>query len=164
MENGTLAENVILDNRPTTYDVVQSIPAKIVLINENAKIPTYGTPGAAGFDIYSAVECTVLSNPTRIKTGFKIEIPPHHGLFIIPRSGAAFKELYVANSPGLIDSDYRGEVMVLAWSNNSSGYKINIGDRIAQGIILPIFHTTFTVVDELSDTVRGEGGFGHTGV
>jgi dUTP pyrophosphatase len=139
------------------------IPVKVLRDSETAKIPTYGTSGAVGFDIYSDEDVQVWAFPTRISTGLKIELPFGYGLFIIPRSGAASKQLYVANTPGLVDHDYRGLLQVLVWTNCVSGYEISRGDRIAQGFVLPVPRVKFIEVDSLSSTERGEGGFGSTG-
>jgi len=140
-----------------------TLQVKVVCDTKTAKLPTYGTSGAAGFDIYSDEDVEVWDRPTRISTGLKMEIPDGHGLFVIPRSGAASNQLYVANSPGLVDHDYRGLLQVLVWTNSVSGYEISKGDRIAQGFVLPVPRVEFVEVDSLSPTERGEGGFGSTG-
>lgn len=152
-------------NHPMTHksNIEVNIPVNFVRITETAKVPTYGTQGAVGFDIYSDETVEVSNAPIRIKTGLKFELPPGFGFFIIPRSGMASKQLYVANAPGLLDADYRGELMVLAWSPRHSGFQVNQGERIAQGFIIPVPRVIFHEVDELSVTERGEGGFGSTG-
>lgn len=152
-------------NHPMTHrsNIEVNVPVKFVRISETAKVPTYGTQGAVGFDIYSDETVEVSNVPLRIKTGLKFELPSGFGFFIIPRSGMASKQLYVANSPGLLDHDYRGELMVLAWTARYGGFQVNQGDRIAQGFIIPVPRAMFHEVDELSVTERGEGGFGSTG-
>lgn len=145
------------------YNTTTYIAVKFKRLTKTAILPTYGTSGAAGFDIYSDEDRHVFDNPQRIKTGIAYELPPGHGFFIIPRSGMASKQLYVANTPGLLDSDYRGELMVLCWTPSHSGFEIKQGERIAQGFIIPIPHVMFEEVDELSSTDRGAGGFGSTG-
>lgn len=140
------------------------LPVKVLRATDTAKIPTYGTSDAIGFDLYSDEDVEVWATPTKVNTGLKLELPEGCGLFIIPRSGAASKQLYVANTPGLVDPGYRGSLMVLVWTNSVSGYEISKGDRIAQGFVLPVPRVKFIEVDSLSSTERGEGGFGSTGV
>jgi dUTP pyrophosphatase len=131
-------------------------------LHPDALIPTYGTDGAAAFDLY-AVEAITEANRAVVKTGISFEIPEGYALFIKPRSGLAFNQ-GVEAFQGTIDSDYRGEVKVLLTNGNSEHYiSVAKGDRIAQAIILPLPRITFKEVFELSDTLRGAGGFGSTG-
>jgi dUTP pyrophosphatase len=127
-----------------------------------AMTPTYGTPGAAAFDIYAS-KSTIGTEKVIVETGISIEIPPGYEMQIRPRSGLAFKNRVHAFA-GTIDSDYRGEIKILLMGE-STGQVINVfhGDRIAQGIIRPVEQVEFVQVDELSDTQRGTGGFGSTG-
>jgi dUTP pyrophosphatase len=131
--------------------------------------PEYATSGAGAFDIRS-IEDTELSYgcPVIVKTGLKLEIPPGHAMLLFSRSGHGFKEnVRLANSVGVIDSDYRGELMVKltmdfpSWQNS---LQIKSGDRIAQGIVIPVPRVEFVEITSLSHTERGEGGFGSTGV
>tara|TARA_Y100000034_G_scaffold136784_1_gene215742 strand:- start:1310 stop:1768 length:459 start_codon:yes stop_codon:yes gene_type:complete len=135
----------------------------------------YESSGASGFDIRAAIEEPYELYPSRsvlIPAGFKIAIPNGFELQIRPRSGLALKHrVSVLNSPGTIDSDYRGEVKILLHMRHSNvavadnkAFMINPGDRIAQGIIAPVYQAVFYAIDDLSDTTRGEGGFGSTGV
>ena len=136
-------------------------------LNEKAIIPTYGSEYAAGADLYACIDTdvTILPNETKlIKTGLAIEVPAGYGAFIYARSGLASKRgLAPANKVGVVDSDYRGEVMVALLNHSSEPQTIAVGERIAQMVIAPYLKAEFEVVEELSDTARGAGGFGSTG-
>jgi dUTP pyrophosphatase len=136
-------------------------------LNENAIVPTYGSEYAAGADLYACIteDTTILPNETKlIKTGIAIEVPEGYGAFIYARSGLASKRgLAPANKVGVVDSDYRGEVMVALHNHSNEAQVISKGERIAQMVIAPFLKAEFEVVEELSDTVRGAGGFGSTG-
>jgi dUTP pyrophosphatase len=150
---------------------------KIKRLHPDAVIPRYGSLGAAGFDLV-AIEDVVAIGPgeTRlIKTGLSVEIPMGFEMQVRPRSGTSLKTmLRVSNSPGTIDSDYRGEVCVIMTNtlvpnetdrHNGTDYiYIKKGDRVAQGVIAAVEHVTFDEVKDLSVTGRGAGGFGSTGV
>ena len=132
----------------------------------NAKMPTYSSGQAAGLDLYAAESASIASGQTRlIKTGLKMEIPEGYFGGIYARSGLSVKHgLRPANCTGVIDSDYRGEIMVALHNDSPMMQIISAGDRIAQLIIQPYERVEFTIVDDLSDTERGEGGFGSTGI
>ena len=136
-------------------------------LNENAVIPTYGSEYSAGADLYACIEeeVTILPGETKlIKTGLAIEVPVGYGAFIYARSGLASKRgLAPANKVGVVDADYRGEVMVALHNHSNNAQTVAVGERIAQMVIAPFLKADFEVVDELSDTARGEGGFGSTG-
>ena len=140
---------------------------KIKKLNDNAKIPTYGTEFAAGADLYACIdgECTIKSGETKlIKTGISIEVPTGYAGLIYARSGLASKKgLAPANKVGVIDSDYRGEVMVALHNHSSEDKTIEPMERIAQLVIAPYLKAIFEEVDNLDDTTRGSGGFGSTG-
>ncbi len=140
---------------------------RIKKISENAVIPTYGTEFSAGADIYALLDNDIEIQPSEtvmIKTGLQLEIPEGYAGFIYPRSGISVKHgLAPANKVGVIDSDYRGEVMVALHNHSSVIQKVEKGERIAQLIIAPYIHADFIEADELDETVRGEGGFGSTG-
>ena len=128
-------------------------------------LPEYATDGAAGMDIVSA-EALTLSPGDRaaVPTGFCIAIPDGFEVQVRPRSGLALKHgLTVANAPGTIDSDYRGEVKVVLINLGSKPLAIERGMRIAQLVVAPVTRGAFVEVDSLDDTVRGAGGFGSTG-
>lgn len=139
---------------------------KIKKTHPNGKIPTYATDGSGAFDFYSAEDVKVTETHVHaINLGVAMEIPQGHVLLLFPRSSIGKNTwLRMANSVGVIDSDYRGTIHALY--ENSYCYDENIkeGDRIAQGIIVPIPQVEFEEVEELSITERGEGGFGSTGV
>jgi len=135
---------------------------KIKKLNSDAKIPTYGTEHAAGFDIYSIEEYTLKPGETyAVKTGIAMEVPHGKCLLIWDRSGMGFKGIH--RFAGLIDSDYRGEIKIVLHNSKKEDYKIEKGDRIAQGIIQDYYKIKFIEVDELSDTKRGEGWNNSTG-
>jgi dUTP pyrophosphatase len=141
-----------------------NIPTK--KLHEDAVVPTYGTDGAAGFDFYALEEVTLLPGQTQlIKTGLAMAIPQGYEIQVRPRSGMSLKTSFrIANAPGTIDSDYRGECCVIG-TNNSEYEHITIkkGDRIAQGVLSRVPQANFQVVEDLDDTDRGSGGYGSTG-
>lgn len=140
---------------------------RIKKLNENARIPTYGTEFSAGADLYALLDgpITILPNETAmIKTGLAMEIPVGYAGFIYPRSGMAVKRgLAPANKVGVIDSDYRGEIIVALLNHSKEEKTVENGERIAQIVIAPYIHGDFEVVETLKETLRGEGGFGSTG-
>lgn len=145
---------------------------KIKKLNPDAKVPFYATDGAAGFDLVAVEDVEIHAGCKAIvKTGLAIELPHGFELQIRPRSGLSAKtHLMVSNSPGTVDEDYRGEIMVLLTNVQQplgsfvhSPTKISKGDRIAQGVVAPVYRATFLEVNELSSTERGTGGFGSTG-
>jgi len=144
---------------------------KIKKLRSDVEIPTYATSGAAGFDLRASQDATIYPNGTAfIGTGLAFEIPEGYEMQIRPRSGMSAKtKVRVANSPGTIDSDYRGEVKIILDNiydkntGNMDAYTIRKGDRIAQGVICPVLQVEFEEVEELDETERGEGGLGSTG-
>ena len=140
---------------------------KIKKLNENATIPTYGTGYSAGADLYALLDSTVEIAPhetTFIHTGISVEIPEGYcGLIFARSSMGAKRGLAPANKVGVIDADYRGEIMVTLHNHSEIPATVAPGERIAQIAIVPFLKAEFEEADELSDTVRGEGGFGSTG-
>lgn len=138
---------------------------KIKRLNENAIVPTQGSDYAAGYDLYSTESVIIPPHDTRmIDTGWAMEIPEEVWGGIFARSGLATKKgLRPANCVGVIDPDYRGPVKVALHNDTDENKVVNIGERIAQFIILPRFIVDWKEVDELNSTVRAEGGFGSTG-
>lgn len=136
-------------------------------LDENAVLPTYGSAYAAGADLYALTneEVTFAPYETKlIRTGLALEIPEGYAGFIYARSGLASKRaLAPANKVGVIDADYRGEVMVALHNHSNKQQTIAPKERIAQLVIAPFLKVDFEEADELSATVRGEGGFGSTG-
>jgi len=127
--------------------------------------PTYQTRDSAGADLQSSVDITIPSGEWRmVPTGIFLEIPPNFYGQVCPRSGLAAKHgVTVLNAPGIIDSDYRGEVKVVLINHSQTEYSIKKGDRIAQLIFAPCFQGRLNVVEKLGETARGTGGFGSTG-
>ena len=140
---------------------------KIKKLNKNAIIPTRGSEYAAGMDLYACIDTPIIITPhqtVKIGTGLSIELP--HGYFgaIFARSGLATKQgLRPANCCGVVDEDYRGEYIVALHNDTDIPQTINSMERIAQLVVMPYLPIEFTEVDELSETERGNGGFGSTG-
>jgi dUTP pyrophosphatase len=140
-------------------------------LHEKAQVPTYGSEEAAGADLYAVVESEQaikigVGERFLVKTGIAIELQPGFEAQVRSRSGLALKQgIIVLNSPGTIDSDYRGEVGVILYNAGSKPFYVNHGDRIAQLVIAPLVHANFIATGgTLSNTARGDGGFGSTGV
>lgn len=137
-------------------------------LNEYAHEPTRGSEYAAGYDLYAATDeaITIPAHTTiKIGTGLAFELPNHTFAAIFARSGLATKQgLRPANCTGVIDADYRGEVIVAIHNDTNEEQTINSGDRIAQMVLMPYIGMTFVEVNSLEETKRGEGGFGSTGV
>ena len=151
----------------------KELVVKVTKLNEDAILPKYAKEGDAGADICAIEDIELNINETKIvKTGLAIELPVGYEAQIRSRSGLAAKNsIFVLNSPGTIDEGFRGELCVILhrtanyYSNPGPNvFKIKKGDRIAQMVIKPVEQATFTVVESLSDSERGTGGFGHTGV
>ncbi len=140
---------------------------KVKKLNENAKIPTYGTAFSAGADLYACIEeeITIKPNETKfIGTGLVFEIPVGYAGLIYARSGLACKnDLAPANKVGVVDSDYRGEVMVALHNHGKESKTIKPYDRIAQLVVTPFLKCEFQETLETNTTIRGNGGFGSTG-
>ncbi|MCU0454599.1 MAG: dUTP diphosphatase [Bacteroidetes bacterium] len=131
-------------------------------------LPGYATAGSAGMDVCAAVTGDLTIEPGQtvlVPTGFRIELPPGHEAQVRPRSGLAAKHgVGVLNSPGTIDSDYRGEVKVILTNFGRAPFVVRRGDRIAQMVVARYERVHWQEVPALDETARGEGGFGHTGV
>ena len=138
---------------------------KIKLLSDKAKIPTRGSEEAAGWDLYAATDATIDPHSTvKISTDIAIEIPTGYFGAVFARSGLATKQgLRPANCVGVIDSDHRGPIIVALHNDMDQTREILSGDRIAQLVFIPYSSWDWEVVDELSDTDRGDGGFGHSG-
>jgi len=133
---------------------------------EDIELPAYQTPGAAGMDVRAGEDRTLQPGETGlITTGFSMAIPPGFEAQLRPRSGLALKHgLTLLNSPGTIDSDYRGTVQIILTNLGFEPYIVRRGDRIAQMVIARYERADIYIADELDDTDRGSGGFGHSGV
>lgn len=136
-------------------------------LDEKSVIPKYGTEYSAGVDLYSVSDSDIVikaHETVLIKTGLAMEIPEGYGGFIFARSGLATKKgLAPANKVGVVDADYRGEIMVALHNHTNEDQTIEAHERIAQMVFLPFLRANFNEVEELSETVRGTGGFGSTG-
>ena len=136
-------------------------------LDARATIPAYGSEFSAGADLYAICDEDIVIAPNKtvlIHTGIALEIPAGYGGFIFARSGLASKKgLAPANKVGVVDADYRGEVMVALHNHSECETVISHGERIAQLVIMPFLAAEFFEVNELSETVRGAGGFGSTG-
>jgi len=128
-------------------------------------LPAYATDGAAGMDVVSAEDVTIEPGARHaVATGLSMAIPQGYEIQVRPRSGLAFKHgITVPNTPGTIDSDYRGELKVLLINHGAQAFEIARGDRVAQLVLAPVVQAAWDEVDELDATARGEGGFGSTG-
>lgn len=139
-----------------------------VINTSDNPIPAYATNGSSGMDIRASLETPLTLKPLQrllVPTGLYLEIPTGYEAQVRPRSGIALKQgITCLNTPGTIDSDYRGEVKVLLINLSNEDQQINNGDRIAQLVIAKTERAELIVVQQLKDTARGEGGFGHTGV
>ena len=140
---------------------------KIKKLDERAVIPSYGSEYAAGFDLYAVLDEDLVIEPGQtilVRTGLGMEIPEGFAGMIFVRSGLASKKgLAPANKVGVVDSDQRGEVMVALHNHSLEEQFVMHGERIAQMVSMPFYKAKFVETDELSDTVRGAGGFGSTG-
>ena len=131
-------------------------------------LPFYATTDSAGMDLYCASESDVVLSPgmrTLIPTGLCVGLPSGYEIQIRPRSGLALKNgITLVNTPGTIDADYRGEIGIIVINHGDQDFTISRGTRIAQAVIAPVLQIEWNETEELSDTVRGEGGFGSTGI
>tara|TARA_B100001175_G_C19497478_1_gene636150 strand:- start:859 stop:1296 length:438 start_codon:yes stop_codon:yes gene_type:complete len=136
-------------------------------LNSKAELPKYKTEGSSGMDLMALIENPIKIKPQNsalIPTGLSIAIPEDTEIQIRPRSGLAAKSsISVLNTPGTIDSDYRGEVKIILFNHGKEEFTVNNNDRIAQMILMPVLKAEFEEVEELPKTIRGSGGFGSTG-
>jgi dUTP pyrophosphatase len=138
---------------------------KVLPHGEGLDLPAYATEGAAGMDVVSAEDVTIAPGARHaVATGLSVAIPAGFEIQVRPRSGLALKHgISVPNAPGTVDSDYRGELKVILVNLGSEPFAIVRGDRVAQLVLAPVTRASWLQVDELEETVRGEGGFGSTG-
>lgn len=138
---------------------------QVKLLHPEARLPARAHPGDAGADLF-AVEAVVIPPGERkdVGTGLAVSIPAGYGGFVQPRSGLAFKHgVMLVNSPGLVDSGYRGEVRVALYNSGSEPFAVRVGERIAQLVVQEVEETSFVEKKELPDTARGDCGFGSSG-
>lgn len=136
---------------------------------EEFGLPTYSTTGSAGLDLRACVDATMTIEPGQtelIPTGIAIHIKdPSLAAMILPRSGMGHKHgIVLGNLVGLIDADYQGQLFVSCWNRSDTSYSLTRGTRLAQLVVVPVVQVSFNQVDSFDDSVRGAGGFGHTGV
>lgn len=147
--------------------IFPKVPVEIVLDHPLAEIPFYATEGASGFDLKACIdEPIILKKRTwqLISSGYRVSVPYGFEIQIRPRSGLALKKgITVKNTPGTVDADYRGVMGVILYNESDEDFVIQPGERIAQAVVCPVYHAQFIVCDSLSETSRGEGGFGSTG-
>ncbi|EFK06655.1 dUTP diphosphatase [delta proteobacterium NaphS2] len=152
---------------------METIPVKIkicnpVLADNGFSLPDYASQGSSGMDLRACVEKPVILEPGRVKlipTGLAISMPPGFEAQIRPRSGLALKHgIGMVNAPGTIDQDYRGEIGIILINFGETPFVISMGDRIAQMVFSKVYRADLKLVAELDDTMRGKGGFGHSGV
>ena len=140
---------------------------RVKILRQGAKLPTYGTMSSAGADLYACLEFPVAIEPGKtafIPTGIALEVPEGCAGMIYARSGLACKQgLAPANKVGVVDSDYRGEIIVALYNHGTESRTVYSGDRIAQFVITPVLQPAYEIAEELTDTVRAQGGFGSTG-
>ena len=143
------------------------IKVQIKKLDPKAKIPEYKTEGASGVDIMALLENKITLDPGESKiipTSLSIAFPDDLEVQIRPRSGLAAKSnVSVLNTPGTIDSDYRGEIKIILINHSNEKFEVKNGDRIAQMVLMPVLKFKFEEVSKLDDTIRGSGGFGSTG-
>tara|TARA_Y100000590_G_scaffold157080_1_gene180549 strand:+ start:76 stop:513 length:438 start_codon:yes stop_codon:yes gene_type:complete len=136
-------------------------------LHSEVKLPKYKTDGSSGMDLMAFLDRPISIMPQKselIPTGLSVAIPDNTELQIRPRSGLAAKNnISVLNTPGTVDSDYRGELKVILYNHGNKEFLVNNEDRIAQMVLVPIIKATFEEVENLPETIRGEGGFGSTG-
>lgn len=148
------------------------VAVKYKKLADDAYVPSYQSSGAAGFDFQAYISeseyagwVVIMPGETMlISTGLAFEVPEGFEIQVRPRSGLSAKTgIRVANSPGTIDCDYRGEVKIILANTGDTPFTVNHGDRIAQGVLAPVYRAVFKEADELSETERGQGGFGSSG-
>lgn len=144
-----------------------SVPIRVKRLphGEGLDLPAYATAGAAGMDVVSAEDVTIAPGARyAVATGLALAIPAGYEIQVRPRSGLALKHgITVPNTPGTIDSDYRGELKVILINHGADAFEIRRGDRVAQLVLAPVTQGSWLEVSELDETARGEGGFGSTG-
>ncbi len=152
-----------LTNDPATNDV--PVLVKRLPHGAGLDLPAYATDGAAGMDVLAAEDVTLAPGARHaVATGLAMAIPPGFEIQVRPRSGLALKHgISVPNTPGTIDSDYRGELKVILINHGADAFEVRRGDRIAQLVLAPVTRASWLEADDLDETARGEGGFGSTG-
>ncbi len=145
---------------------MDKLKVKLKRLSGEVRLPRYETPGSSGMDLLSVIDTTIEPRGFEVvPTGLALEIPEGYEAQVRPRSGLASKQgIGILNSPGTIDSDYRGEVKVVLFNFGREPFEVKKGDRIAQLVFTQVVQANLDVADELTPTQRGPGGFGHTGL
>jgi dUTP pyrophosphatase len=148
----------------------ESVPVKIKKLSnefDDLPLPSYSTSGSSGLDVRAAINEDVIISPGELRlipTNFSVEIPEGYEIQVRPRSGLAAEHgISLVNSPGTIDSDYRGEIKIIMMNLGREEFKISRGDRIAQMVLSKVYKAEFLLSEDLEESIRGNGGFGHTG-
>mgnify|MGYP000009615447 CR=1 FL=1 len=140
---------------------------KLLKVRENALVPSRATSGSAGLDLYACIDEDIVLEPGEsrmVPTGIAISLPENLAAFIFSRSGLAVKHgISLCNTVGVVDSDYRGEVCVALYNYGKNAYKVEVNERIAQMVIMPVCNFEFELTDRLDETERNKKGFGSTG-
>ena len=143
------------------------IKVLIKKLNSSAKLPSYKTNGASGMDLMACIDKSIDLKPGEsflVPTGLSVAFPKEYEIQIRPRSGLAAKNsISVLNTPGTIDSDYRGELKIILFNHGKDEFTVNDEDRVAQMVLMPILKVEIEETNELPETIRGSGGFGSTG-
>lgn len=157
-----------MNTKENDLDICKRTISVFIKLKKGAAMPEYKTCGSAGADLRAYIDAPLVLKPMQrvlIPTGLSVEIPQGFELQVRPRSGLALKNgITVLNTPGTVDSDYRGELCVLLVNFGDEDFKVENGDRIAQAVISPVVQAYFIEKDELSKTERGAGGYGSTGI
>lgn len=163
-------KDTIEENSDSVYNAMRSavlrqVPVEIKKLDKNAIVPKYAHDSDACFDLHALEGGRIMPGEhALVKTGLAYGLPEAYEIQVRPRSGHAYKKgITVLNSPGTIDPDYTGDLGVILVNHGHEPFLYEAGDRIAQAAVKPVYHAEFTLVDELHSTVRGAGGFGHTG-
>lgn len=147
---------------------MKEVAVKVQRLRPDAHVPIYMTDLAAGMDLYAALDNSIAIKPGEralLPTGIALSIPPGFEGQVRPRSGLALKSgIGLVNSPGTVDADYRGEIGIILINHGQEDYVVHHGDRIAQLVIGPVYRARFEIVEDLDETRRSRGGFGHTGI
>lgn len=156
-----MATKIKIDRAPQA----EPLTLKVKRLSVDAKLPTYGTAGAACFDLYASADIVVAAGrPGTCSTGIAVEVPEGYVMLVYSRSGHGFKSgVRLANSVGVVDSDYRGEVFARLQNDGKDIFIVRAGDRVAQAMLLPVPRVALEWADELGDTARGTNGMGSTG-
>lgn len=154
-----------LPNDPLPHDGAVPVAVRRLPHGEGLDLPVYATDGAAGMDVVSAEDVVIAPGGRHaVATGLAVAIPPGFEIQVRPRSGLALKHgITVPNTPGTIDSDYRGELKVILINHGADAFAVRRGDRVAQLVLAPVTRAGWVEVENLDETARGAGGFGSTG-